>query len=204
METVYLICAIAGGTLIVCQFLLTLLGMGHHDLGGHDAGGHDVGGHDASHGGHDASHGSEPNWFFSMLTLRTLSAAFAFFGLAGMAASKSFAEPWPPLGIALLAGAAALVGVAKLMQLLVKLNVDGTIRIERAVGARGTVYLGIPAKRSGIGKVHVNIHNRTVEYNAVTPQETLPTGAAIVVVNVVNADTLEVTSSSTPEGASHG
>src|SRR2546422_626914 len=125
MDTIYLVCAIAGGTLIVCQFLLTVLGIGgDHDFGGHDMGGHDLGGHDGAAGGHEVGHGTEPNWFFSLLTFRTLSAAVAFFGLAGLAASRSFAEPWPPLCIALLAGAAALLGVAKLMQLLVRLNVD--------------------------------------------------------------------------------
>src|ERR1035438_1680172 len=91
METAYLVCATIGGTLIVCQFLMTILGLGgHHDVGGHDAGGdagghdmvgHETGGHDAS-GHHEASQQSEPNWFFSQLTFRTLTAAFAFFGLA--------------------------------------------------------------------------------------------------------------------------
>ena len=92
MDTVYLVCAVIGVTLIICQFLLTLLGMGgHHDIGGgHDIGGHDMGGHDmAGHdmAGHDATghdtasdhdntHGSASNWFFSMLTFRTLTAAW--------------------------------------------------------------------------------------------------------------------------------
>lgn len=203
METVYLIFAIVGSSLILFQFILTVLGLGHHDLGGHDIAGHDVAGHDVTGGSHEAGHGSEPNWFFSLLTFRTLSAAITFFGLAGLAATKSFADPGPPLGIALLAGAAALVGVAKLMQFLSRLNFDGTIRIERAIGARGTVYLGIPGNRSGAGKVHVNVLSRTLEYNAVSPQDPLPTGAAIVVVTVLNADTVEVTSCNTPEGASH-
>ena len=41
MEKVYLACAVIGGTLVVCQFLATLLGLGgHHDMGG----GHDIAG----------------------------------------------------------------------------------------------------------------------------------------------------------------
>jgi hypothetical protein len=81
------------------------------------------------------------------------------------------------------------------------------------VGAQGTVYLGIPGNRAGIGKVHVNVMNRTLEYNAVTLRDALPTGASIVVVGVINADTVEVAaaqlttspiaSSNTPERASH-
>ena len=73
-----------------------------------------------------------------------------------------------------------------------RLNLDGTIRIDRAVGSHGTVYLSIPGAKSGAGKVHINQLNRTVEYKAVTSQEPLPTGAKIVVVRIVNADTVEV------------
>jgi hypothetical protein len=53
-------------------------------------------------------------------------------------------------------------------------------------------YLSIPGAKAGVGKVHVNQLNRTVEYKAITAQEQLPTGAKIVVVSVVGADTVEV------------
>jgi membrane protein implicated in regulation of membrane protease activity len=187
MDTVYLVCAVVGGTLIVCQFLATMLGLGgHHDLGGghdmpgdvgghdfggHDAGGHDAGGHDGSgHDGsghdashHDSQHHSASSWIFTVLTFRTLTAFFAFFGLAGIAAKRLELEPAQILAVALVSGAVALFIVAWLMRMLFKLNVDGTVRIERAVGTRGTVYLSIPAAKSGVGKVHVSQLNRTVE-----------------------------------------
>jgi hypothetical protein len=208
METVYMVCAAVGGTLIVCQFLLTLLGLGgHHDMGGHEMGGHDIGGHDVGDhdmvghdtAGHDSSahhesgHESQPNWFFSKLTFRTLSAAFAFFGLAGLACIRlEVAPPILGLAIAVAAGALAIVVVGWLMQMLSRLNVDGTLRIERAIGSRGTVYLSVPGAKSGVGKVHVSLLNRTVEYKAITSQEQLPTGAKIIVVSVVSADTVEI------------
>ena len=53
METFYTLCAVIGGTVLVCQFLLTLLGLG----GGHDGGGDH--GFDAGHDGgtgHDGTH----------------------------------------------------------------------------------------------------------------------------------------------------
>ena len=190
METAFLWCAIVGGTLIVCQFLLTLLGMG----GDHDAdhgGGHDVGGHD--HGGHghgDADHGS--SWFFGMLTIRTVSAAAAFFGLSGLAAHHAGLEEVPTLAIAIAAGAGAFFVVGWLMRFMHKLNLDGTIQIDHAVGCRGSVYLGIPAARAGLGKVHVNVVNRVLEYQALTAQDALTVGTPIVVVGVVGPDTVEV------------
>jgi hypothetical protein len=211
METVYMICAAVGGTLIVCQFLATLLGLGgHHDLGGHDVGdggGHDMAGHEtdghdaASH--HESTHESHLNWFFSKLTFRTLSAAFAFFGLAGLACIGYGVDTIPGLVIALAAGGCALLIVGWLMNLMTKLNVDGTVRIERAVGSRGTVYLSVPGAKAGVGKVHVNQHNRTVEYKAITSLEQLPTGAKIVVVSIVNADTVEVAPANEAERTTH-
>lgn len=190
MDTVFQVCAIVGGTLIVCQFLLTLLGMG----GDHDAdhsGGHDVGGHDAGHHGHGgADHGSA--WFFSMLTVRTLSAAAAFFGLTGMAASGAGLNETQTIALAIGAGASAFFLVGWLMRFLHKLNVDGTIHIDQAVGCRGSVYLSVPGAKAGLGKVHVNVINRTVEYQAITSQHELASGAPIIVVGVVGPDTVEV------------
>ncbi|HKB41952.1 MAG TPA: hypothetical protein VKD72_36330, partial [Gemmataceae bacterium] len=87
-EMVYLTCAIVGGTLLVCQFLLGLLGLGdHHDAAGdHDI--HDAGSHDA-HGGH-GDHDAHNSWFVGVLTFRSLVAALTFFGLAGLAATVNF------------------------------------------------------------------------------------------------------------------
>ena len=76
METVYLVCAVVGGTVLVCQFVMTLLGLG----GDHDAGGdHDVA-HDAGH--HEAGHDHDSSWLVGVLTFRTLVAALAFFGVS--------------------------------------------------------------------------------------------------------------------------
>jgi hypothetical protein len=60
------------------------------------------------------------------------------------------------------------------------------------VGKAGAVYLRIPANRSGSGKITLNLQNRTMEYQAVTAGEAIPTGANIVVVGVVGPDTVEV------------
>lgn len=206
MVTAFWLCAVIGGTVIVCQFFLTLLGMGgDHDAGdGHDfsggghegvgIGGHDQFGHDQAspEGGHEVGHGQEPSWFFTYLTLRTLTAAVAFFGLAGLGARYQGLEEWQAFIIAIAAGGAAMVLVAKLMGLLTRLNVDGTVRVEQAVGSRGTVYLSVPGKRAGVGKVHVSQANRLVEYQAITKEESLPTGTKVVVVGVIAPDTVEV------------
>lgn len=207
MDMIFQACAIVGGTLIVCQFLLTLFGMGgDHDAdhgGGHDAGGHDVGAHDAGAHGHGATdHGS--SLFFGMLTLRTVSAFAAFFGLTGLAARHADLEDLPTMLLAIGAGIAAFFIVGWLMRIMHRLNVDGTIRIRDAVGCRGSVYLSVPGARAGLGKVHVHVLNRSMEFQALTAQQELPIGMPIVVVGVVGPDTVEVAAALEAERNVHG
>src|SRR5262249_29953544 len=135
MEQFYIICAALGGTLLVCQFVLGLLGMGgHHEFGGdHDfSADHDVGHAD---GHHDQGHEGASYWYVGLLTFRTLAAAITFFGLGGWLATKQeqFAGPQSLL-FALLAGGAALFAVAWLMRALSRLQAEGNVRIERSVG----------------------------------------------------------------------
>ncbi len=196
METIYLICAAVGGTLIVCQFLMTLFGLGGgHDMAdGHhfDGGGHDVGGgHDAAGDHHAGHHHDESTWFLGILTFRTISAGLAFFGLIGVIGQRSELEMLPTLVAATVAGLAAVFFVAWIMRFLGRLNIDGTVRIERALGCRGNVYIPIPGGAAGQGKVQVSVLNRTVEYKA-TAKDALPTGAKIVVVGIHGSDTVEV------------
>lgn len=203
METIYLICAVLGGVLIVCQFLMSMLGMsGDHEMGGHDvhieSGDHHIG-HD--HGDH--AHESFSHWLVGVLTFRTVVAAITFFGLAGLIGLDKEWPPFTTLLVSLAAGAGALFLVAGLMKTLHRLKADGTVRIERAVGTTGTVYLRIPGKKAGTGKVTLKVQNRTVEYQAVTSRDELPTGAKIVVVGIVSPDTVEVELTNSTERAAH-
>jgi hypothetical protein len=176
MNTLVLICAAVGGTILVVQLLGTVLGFGDHDF--------DHGGLDAVHGGGD--------WFLGVLTVKTVVAAVTFFGIGGKIALNSGANEWSALGVAVASGVIALYLVAMLMRSLHGLRADGTARIERAVGRPATVYLRIPGDRAGAGKVHLNLQNRTVEYQAVTAGSELPTGTQVKIIAVVNGDTVEV------------
>jgi hypothetical protein len=195
MRQLFLVCAILGATLLACQFLMSLLGLGgdHGEAGGHDVhldhGGHGDGAHDSAHG---HGHAAASAWLFSILTFRSVVSGVTFFGLVGMATT---AAGWNQSASAAAAGGAALiamVAVAAMMRGIVRLQDEGTVRIENAVGQTGTVYLTVPGNKSGVGKVTLEIQNRSAEYQAVTFQDSLPTGAKVVVVDVVGPETLEV------------
>lgn len=206
LGTVFLICAVVGGTVLVLQFVMMLIGMGGealdmdlgHDFGGDfhgDVGGDvhaDVGG-DADHGGHTATdHHVGSSWLFGVISLRTVIAALAFFGLAGMTArSAGSGEVWQ-LAAGVVAGVAAMYGVYFLMLSLNKLKAEGTVRIERAVGKHGTVYTTIPAEESGSGKIQLNLQNRTMEYLALTSGHALAPGAKVVVTDIITSNTVQV------------
>ena len=112
------------------------------------------------------AHGS--TWLFQVLSLRTVVAALAFFGLAGLAAQAAECTTFNTLLIAVAAGVGAMYAVYAMLRAMRSLRAEGTVRIQRAVGQQATVYLHIPAQQQGVGKVQINLQNRTMEYLATT------------------------------------
>lgn len=185
METLFLICAGVGATILLLQVLAGAFGVGgdHGDAGHHDVGNHGDLAHDHGDG----------NWFLGLLTFRSVCAAVAFFGLAGLSARYYGLSETAQLAAAALGGFAALYAVASLMKFLYRLRADGTVRIDHAVGHTGTVYLRVPGHKEGPGKVTLNLQNRTVEVEAFTAANELPTGTPVRVVAVLGPSSVEVT-----------
>jgi hypothetical protein len=214
MEALYQVCAILGGTIFVGQFLLSLIGLGaDHDISGdsgpdHFGGDHGtVGGHDAAggddHHGAPAGHDSATSSFIRMLSVRTVVAGLTFFGLGGLAASAWGAHPFGSLTMACLSGFAALYLVAWVMRALMRLRSDGTAHIENVLGLSAVVYLTIPGHRAGKGKITVTMQNRTMEYEAETEHDTLPTGTLVQVAAITGPETVEVIPAPEPARISH-
>jgi hypothetical protein len=204
----------------VCQFVLTLLGMGHdgadmgHDGGGDFHGDAHVGGDvhgdaalaDSMHGEivgqHDTSLATaadgayqhpDSSWLFSVLSFRTLVAAAAFFGVSGQAALSAGFPQLTSLVVATLVGLCAMYGMYWLMQLIAGLSTSGNERISNALGREARVYVAIPAGRQGAGKVQLSMQNRIVEFQAVTEDaEPLKSGEAVEVVGIVGSDVVQV------------
>lgn len=190
LEMFYAVCAVVGGSVFLVQFALMLLGFEDGDGDGLDVADDLDISDDISGEGLTDDHSS--SWYFGVISFKTVIAALTFFGLAGLASNSAGIRTEFGLGIAVAAGGAAMYGVYQLMRGLGKLSADGTVRIERAVGHPATVYLKIPGERRGAGKVTVRLQNRTIEYQAMTSDEALPTGARVMVVDVIGPDTVEV------------
>ena len=195
MYTMFLACAVIGGTVFVIQFVLAVIGAGGDelDLGTDVPDGLDIPDDlDLPDDVSDVSdHGS--TWLFGVISFRTVIAALTFFGLAGLAALEGQLSHPISILVALGAGAGAMYGVHYLMQMLYRLRHDGTVHIRRTVGQRGTVYIPVPPNKSGQGKIQIRTQGRIMEYAAKTSSpEKLRTGTAVEVVSVLTPTILEV------------
>jgi len=196
METIFLFSALMGGTFLVCQFVMTLLGLSDGasdtELGDHMDAGSDM--HDLAD--HGDGHGDDPHhssWLFGIISFRTLVAAATFFGLSGMFMARSGADLRDQLLVSVASGLGALFGVHSLMKSFHRLNQNGTLRMSAAVGKTGTVNVTIPPDRIGRGKVLVEIQGRLEEVSAVTSHSTpLQSGIRVEIVGLQNGNLFEV------------
>ena len=130
---------------------------------------------------------------FHIFTTRTIVSFFVAFGWMGVSLSRtSVGAVWGAL-ISLAFGFFVMFLVALLMYGIYRLQSDGTADNRNALGAAGTVYLPIPAHRTGRGKVNVMLQGAYVERDAVTDEDApLPYGTEVVVVGVSGENTLVV------------
>lgn len=204
MYTVFLVCAVVGGTILVFQVILLLLGGGggedveFSDIDVADPSDLDVGGVgmeadvDPSMPHAHGAGGSAEGVGLTVISLKTLVAFVTFFGLGGLEAlRRELHAGWAVL-IAIGAGTVALYIVAYLWYLLSKLGSSGNIKVRSAIGRTGSVYLRIPGGGDGKGKVTLTVQGRTLEWDAITEGDEIPTGRSVKVVGVILPGTLRV------------
>ena len=75
---------------------------------------------------------------------------------------------------------------------MMKLQSNGAFDINDSVGRVCDVYLRIPAKGQGLGKVQISFNGSVQELDARSSGEQIPTGAKVQVVRVIDKKVLEV------------
>ena len=214
LYTIFLITAVVGGTVMLCQFMLTVLGLsdGDAEIGDVDAGDFggdaDVGDFDVDadldvDGDHQTSmhHAADADVdhpasarIFQVLSFRAIVAALTFFGLGGLWSSAKGYSDTVSVMIATLAGAAALYGMYRLMKALYSFQSSGNLNIRNAIGKPAKIYIPVPASGGGKGKVQMTVQGRTMEFEAMTDDDQpLETGANVVVKRIVGSDLVHVT-----------
>lgn len=153
-----------------------------------------VGGNaDAELSSDGGSHGSAMPFGLRLLSLRSIIAFITIGSWVGYTLCYTSLPLWGVVLIAVVCGFAAACGMAGALIGMEKLQGNGNLNPTNAIGKVGTVYLTIPPRREGFGKVNVLIQERYAEYDAVTnSNEPIPTSSEIKVIGHTGANVLLV------------
>lgn len=88
--------------------------------------------------------------------------------------------------VAFLIGAFFFFVFLLIMRQLAKLQEDNTSKIQDTLNRTGSVYINIPGSKSGIGKIQISVKGAQREYNAITLGESISSGSAIRVVEILD------------------
>ena len=174
LQQVYFCIAVFFSAVLILQFILAIVGVGQ---GGDTE--VDLDGDGEPDVTVDTSDGIVP------FTLKGVIAFFAVGGWIGFALGDgTISSAWAII-VSVLSGFAALVGVGFLMKWIMRLQSSGTMDIKNAVGKIAEVYLTIPAKCAGNGKINLELQGAYIEAEAITEcEQPIKTGEKVRVVKI--------------------
>ena len=185
---VYWMIAIAASIIFLIQMTLTLLGLGDTDAGG-DIGDLDAGGADLGDGNGDTM---DTGGAIQLFTIRNLVNFLLGVGWGGVCLSGLMGNRFMLALAAILCGCIMVAAFIIMYRQLMKLEGNGSYRIEESVGQVCEVYIRIPANRSGSGKVQISFHGSVQELPAQTEGEAIPSSTKVRVTKVVDKAVLIV------------
>ena len=94
--------------------------------------------------------------------------------------------------LGIVCGAVMMATVAKIVQISSKLAENGILNLKNAIGETATVYVSIPPKNTGNGKVTMHLQGRFCEFEATTDSETTLVSGTQVLVTDILGDVLVV------------
>ena len=168
LERGFTFCAILGGVLLVVRVVLMFFAADLDELG------------------------AETDSDFRLLSLQGVMAFLLIFGLSGRAfLLETEMGHGAVFAAALASGIGAMWVMGWLFAMMHRLQDSGNVDLNRAIGAKGTVYLTIPA--GGSGEVQVIFSGKQQIHDAIA-EDDLPieTGARVEVVATRGSNTLVV------------
>ncbi len=177
LEQTYWIVAMIGSGIFAIIFIMTFIGGGDADM---EADGTDFEADDGGAG-------------FQFFTFKNVVAFFTIFGWTGIICLDNQLSTGITVVISTIAGLIMMVITSLLFYSMSKLTQSGTLKMERAIGVIGEVYLPIGANRSKIGKVSIKVQGSLRELEAISDsEEELSTSTMIKVLEIVSAELLLV------------
>jgi hypothetical protein len=130
---------------------------------------------------------------FHLFTIKNLIAFFTLFAWSGLACIEGGFSLTVVLIISGFSGFIMMLIMASLFYYISKFAYSGTMEFKNAIGQTGDVYLSIPAKKAGVGKVQVNVQGAVRTLDAMTEDlEVIRTGSLIEVTEILNQNILLV------------
>lgn len=179
LEKIYWGFAIPFSAVFLIQLIVTLIGAG---------GDGDI----DSTGDADFDVDSDAGIGFQFITLRNFIAFFTIFGWTGIACLDAGLGTGMSIFLSIVAGMLMMLLMATLFFLIGRLTESGTTKLDSAVGKTATVYLRIPAKKQGVGKIQVNIQGLKTLDALTDNDEDIKSGSLVKIISVEAADVLLV------------
>lgn len=179
LQRVYFCIGLAATVILVLQIILMLFGIGNDGEVEFDF-----------NGDGDPDFTVDTADGFSFFTFRGLIAFFAIGGWVGYILAD--VNTALAIVISFVAGTAALICMGFIMRAIMKMRSDGNIDKSKAIGKTAEVYLTIPPKGNGYGKITLTLEERFVEYNAIQDGNTPIITGAKVKITKCDGDSLTV------------
>lgn len=129
---------------------------------------------------------------FQLFSFRNLINFLLGFSWTGIAYASIIENPFYLILAALASGILFVSIFFFAMGQIQKLAEDNTFKLSNSLDKRASVYLTIPANRSGKGKIQVSVHGAFHEIEAITPYEAIPSGLEVRITKIVNESLVEV------------
>jgi len=137
----------------------------------------------------DADHGMG----FQFITFKNMVAFLTLFAWSGLASIEGGFSLTITVIISTISGFIMMVIMAALFYYISRFTHSGTLDYNNAIGETGDVYLSIPAKKSGMGKVQITVQGHLRTLNAMTEDiEDIKTGAIVEVDEIISESVLLV------------
>ena len=130
---------------------------------------------------------------FQFISLKNIVAFFAMLGWSGLGFIEAGLAVWMVILFSVLCGLLMMLVMATLFFLMSKLAETGTLKMANSIGCLGEVYLKIPERRKGMGKVQLTVQGALRTLEAITDdEESIATSSIIEVVDVIDNQILLV------------
>jgi len=158
--------ALPASLIFIIQTIMTFIGMDGHD------------GVEADFNS-DLSHTDAP---FQLFSLRNLINFFLGFGWSGISFYTTIESSGLLIAVSFVVGIAFIMIFFVIIRQIQRLAEDNSFKVTNTLNQTATVYLVIPASKSGRGKIQISVKGSFHEIDAMTEGEKIDTGLTVRIV----------------------